>query len=129
MTEDILEYELTSEQKLLIAILVRAVRDAYFPKFNEVFTQSNDAKDAKAWFNSPSNEPFSFNWIKSALNINEKSNYKIISTVLKNQIEINGMKAVNFSVEKIPDYCKIQGKEFSYKNFYFKEDKNGKSKK
>lgn len=129
MTDDILEYELTPEQKLLIAILVRSVQDAYFPKFNEVFTQSNDAKDAKAWFSSPSNEPFSFNWIKSVLNINEKSNYKIISTILKNQIEINGMKAVNFNIEKIPDCCKIQGKEFSYKNFYFKEDKNGKLKK
>ena len=112
------EEEFVPEKRLLVAILVRAVRDAYYPKFSECFTFSTHSRDAKRWLTSNSERLFSYIWIKKALNIEHISDYKIISKILQCQIETNGRKAHNFSLEKVPECCNINNEKFDYKLYF-----------
>jgi hypothetical protein len=74
------------EIKLLIAILVHAIHDAYGKSFCE-----KDARDAaNRWFNSDENNPFSFAWICEHLNINMNTirkfpyeNIELLNTMVK----------------------------------------------
>lgn len=74
------------EIKLLIAILVHAIHDAYGKNFCE-----KDARNAaNRWINSDDNDPFSFAWICECLNINMSiirrfpyENIELLNTMVK----------------------------------------------
>jgi hypothetical protein len=60
--------------KLLIGILARAALDV----IGRSFIDGHIQRDAKAWFESLDEEPFSFLWVCSYLNLNPARTYKKI---------------------------------------------------
>ena len=120
------EIEFMPEKRLLVAVLLQAVRDAYYPRFDKYFTFKSQRDDAIDWLYSTSIEPYSFKWIKEILGI-EKSDVTILKRILKNQIETNGLKANKFNIENVPNFCIIKGRKVNLKKFY-KGGKNGNNK-
>ena len=103
------ELEFSPEKRLLVAVLLQAVRDAYYPRFDKYFTFESQRDDAIDWLHSKSTAPYSYKWIKEILNIEHKSDVEILERVLKNQIETNGLKANKFNIENVPKFCIIKG--------------------
>ncbi len=117
------ELEFSPEKRLLVAVLLQAVRDAYYPRFDKCFTIESQKYDAIDWLHSKSTAPYSFNWIKEILNIDHKSDVEILGRVLKNQIETNGLKANKFNIENVPEFCIIKGTKLNLRSFYKKRSK------
>lgn len=111
------------EKRLIIAVLLQAVRDAYYPRFDKCFTFESQKYDAIEWLHSDSMEPYSYKWIKQILNIEHKSDVQILERVLKNQIETNGLKANKFNIENVPEFCIIKGTKLNIRSFYKRSKK------
>ena len=117
------ELEFSPEKRLIVAVLLQAVRDAYYPRFDKCFTFESQRDDAIDWLHSDSMEPYSYKWIKQILNIEHKTDVEILKQVLKNQIETNGLKANKFNIENVPEFCIIKGTKLNIKCFYKKRRK------
>ena len=111
------------EKRLIIAVLLQAVRDAYYPRLDKYFTFESQRDDSIEWLHSDSMKPYSYKWIKQILNIEHKSDVQILERVLKNQIETNGLKANKFNIENVPEFCIIKGTKLNIRSFYKRSKK------
>ena len=89
--DNILDRYLSSEECLIVAILENAILDA---TDNGIKKKNNKEirNEAKRWLNSPSIDPFSFNWCLSILNLDNLDKKNIIKKILKYRENFNMLK-------------------------------------